>query len=130
MLRDEWRERKPQSKPGVSLVVVNTSEKKKPEVSGQRMYVQRGPYVIEVNEWKSIYTDAAGKPVGGALSLAAVDEAVFSEGGSATGMERTPIPEQARGCLLSSGDARKRRPVRKRPWRGVKCSQRARCKGL
>jgi len=65
MLRDEWRERKPQSKPGVSLVVVNTSEKKKPEVSGQRMYVQLGPYVIEVNEWKSIYTDAAGKPVAG-----------------------------------------------------------------
>jgi len=65
ILRDEWREKKAQSKPGVSLVVVNTGDRKKPEASGQRTYLQRGSYVVEVNEWKSIYTDAAGKPVPG-----------------------------------------------------------------
>jgi len=65
MLRDEWREKKPLSKPGVGLIVVDTSDRKKPGVSGQRIYLQRGSYVVEVNEWKSIYTDAAGKPVPG-----------------------------------------------------------------
>lgn len=65
MMRDEWRDRKPQSQPGVTFVVVRTGEKNKPETAGQRIYLQRGSYVVEVDEWKSIYRDAAGKPVPG-----------------------------------------------------------------
>jgi hypothetical protein len=40
-------------------------DKNKPEAAGQRIVLQRGPYVVEVDEWKSIYRDAAGKPVPG-----------------------------------------------------------------
>jgi hypothetical protein len=65
MMRDEWRDRKPRAQPGVTFVVVNLGDKNKPEASGQRIYLQRGPYVIDVEEWKSIYRDAAGKPVKG-----------------------------------------------------------------
>jgi hypothetical protein len=66
MMRDEWRDKKSQTEPGVALVVVKTGDKNNPEETGsQRMYVQRGSYVVEVDEWKSIYRDAAGKPVPG-----------------------------------------------------------------
>lgn len=65
MMRDEWRDKKPQARPGVTLVVVKTGDKNKPDAGGQRMVLQRGSYVIEVDEWKSIYRDAAGKPVPG-----------------------------------------------------------------
>jgi hypothetical protein len=65
MLRDEWRDRKPQTQPGVTLAVVKMGDKNKPEAAGQRIVLQRGPYVVEVDEWKSIYRDAAGKPVPG-----------------------------------------------------------------
>ena len=37
----------------------------KSEGGGQRICLQRGSYVIDVDEWKSIYMDAAGKPVQG-----------------------------------------------------------------
>lgn len=65
MMRDEWRDRKPQAQPGVTLVIVKTGDKNNPEAGGQRMYLQRGSYVVDVDEWKSIYRDAAGKPVPG-----------------------------------------------------------------
>lgn len=65
MLREEWRDRKPQTQPGVTFAVVKTSDKNNPGAAGQRMYLQRGPYVVEVDEWKSIYKDAKGKPVPG-----------------------------------------------------------------
>jgi hypothetical protein len=65
MMRDEWRARKAQAQPGVTLVVVNTGDRKHPDTSGQRIRLQRGSYVIEVDEWKSIHKDAAGKPLPG-----------------------------------------------------------------
>jgi hypothetical protein len=65
MMRDEWRDRKPKAQPGVTLVVVKTGDKNHPEAAGQRIYLQRGSYVVVVDEWKSIYRDAAGKPVPG-----------------------------------------------------------------
>jgi hypothetical protein len=65
MMRDEWREKKPQTESGVTLAVVKTGDKKNPEAGGQRIYLQRGPYVVQVDEWKSIYRNAAGKPVPG-----------------------------------------------------------------
>jgi len=65
MMRDEWRDRKPQTQPGIAFVVVNTADKKHPGAGGERIYLQRGSYVVEVDEWKSIYRDAAGKPVPG-----------------------------------------------------------------
>jgi len=65
MMRDEWRARKAQVEPGVTFVVVNTGDKNNPEASGQRIRLQRGSYVIDVDEWKSIYRDTAGKPLPG-----------------------------------------------------------------
>jgi hypothetical protein len=65
MMREEWRDKKDQAQPGVTLAVVKTDDKNNPEGSGQRIYLQRGPYVLEVDEWKSIYRDAKGKPVPG-----------------------------------------------------------------
>lgn len=65
MMRDEWRDKKPQAQPGLTLAVVKTGDKNHPEAAGQRINLQRGPYVVEVDEWKSIYRDAAGKPVPG-----------------------------------------------------------------
>ena len=65
MLREEWRDPKPQAQPGVTLAVVKTSDKNDREAAGQRIYLQRGPYVVEVDEWKSIYRDAKGRPVAG-----------------------------------------------------------------
>ena len=65
MMRDEWRDRKPQTQSGVTLVVVKIGDKNNPEAAGQRIVLQRGSYVIEVDEWKSIYRDAAGKPAPG-----------------------------------------------------------------
>jgi hypothetical protein len=65
MMRDEWRDKKPLAQPGVTLAVVKTGDKNNPEAGGQRMYLQRGSYVVEVDEWKSIYRDAKGKPVPG-----------------------------------------------------------------
>ncbi|HUL94046.1 MAG TPA: hypothetical protein VLV56_17050 [Burkholderiales bacterium] len=65
MMREEWRDKRPQTQPGVTLAVVKTGDKKTPDASGQRIYLQRGPYVVEVDEWKSIYRNAAGKPVPG-----------------------------------------------------------------
>jgi len=65
MMRDEWRARKAQVQPGVTLVVVNTGNRKNPEASGQRIRLQRGSYVIDVDEQKSIYRDATGKPLPG-----------------------------------------------------------------
>ena len=65
MIRDEWRDRKPQTQPGVTLVIVKTGDKYNPEAGGQRMVLQRGSYVIDVDEWKSIYRDAASKPAPG-----------------------------------------------------------------
>jgi hypothetical protein len=50
---------------GVTLALVKTDDKNNPEGRGQRIYLQRGAYVVEVDEWKSIYRDAAGKPVPG-----------------------------------------------------------------
>ena len=65
MMREEWRDKKHQAQPGVTLAIVKTDDKNNPEGSGQRIYLQRGPYVLEVDEWKSIYRDAKGKPVPG-----------------------------------------------------------------
>lgn len=65
MIREEWRGQKPQTQPGVTLAVVKTGDKNTPDASGQRIYLQRGPYVVEVDEWKSIYRDAKGKPLPG-----------------------------------------------------------------
>lgn len=65
MMRDEWRDKKPQAQPGVTLAVVKTDDKNNPKGGGQRIYLQRGAYVVEVDEWKSIYRDAKGKPVPG-----------------------------------------------------------------
>ena len=65
MTREEWRDKKPHAQPGVTLAVVKTDDKNNPEGRGQRIYLQRGPYVLEVDEWKSIYRDAKGKPVPG-----------------------------------------------------------------
>lgn len=65
IMLDEWRGSKPQVQPDVTLAVVSMSDKSNPEASGQRIYLRRGSYVIEVEEWKSIYRDAAGKPVKG-----------------------------------------------------------------
>jgi len=65
ILRDEWRAQKSQAQPGVTLAVVKTGDKNDREASGQRIYLQRGPYVVEVDEWKSIYRDAKGKPIRG-----------------------------------------------------------------
>ena len=65
MMRDEWRDTKPQTQPGVTFAVVKTDDKNNPEGRGQRIYLQRGPYVLEVDEWKSLYRDAKGKPVPG-----------------------------------------------------------------
>ena len=65
MTRDEWRDRKPQTQPGVTLVIVKTGDKNNPEAAGQRIVLQRGSYVIDVDEWKSIYRDAASKPAPG-----------------------------------------------------------------
>ena len=65
MMRDEWRDKKPQAQPGVTLAVVKTDDKNNPKGGGQRIYLQRGPYVVEVDEWKSVYRDAKGKPVPG-----------------------------------------------------------------
>ena len=65
MMREEWRDKKPQTQPGVTLAVVKTGDKNNREAGGQRIYLQRGPYVVEVDEWKSIYRNAAGKPVPG-----------------------------------------------------------------
>lgn len=64
MMRDEWRDGKRLAQPGVTLLVVKTGDKSNP-TGGQRMYVQRGSYVVVVDEWKSIFRDAAGKPVPG-----------------------------------------------------------------
>ncbi len=64
MMRDEWRDKKPQAQPGVTFAVVKTSDKNNPG-AGQRVTLQRGSYVVEVDEWKSIYRDAAGKPAPG-----------------------------------------------------------------
>ena len=65
MIRDEWRDRKRQTQPGVTLVIVKTGDKNNPEAAGQRIVLQRGSYVIDVDEWKSIYRDAASKPAPG-----------------------------------------------------------------
>jgi hypothetical protein len=65
MMRDEWRDKKREAQPGVTLAVVKTDDKNNPEGGGQRIYLQRGSYVIEVDEWKSVYRDAKGKPVPG-----------------------------------------------------------------
>ena len=65
MMRDEWRDSKPQAQPGVTLVIVKTGDKYNPEAGGQRMVLQRGSYVVDVDEWKSIYRDAAAKPAPG-----------------------------------------------------------------
>lgn len=65
MMRDEWRDRKAHTQPGVTFVVLNTIDKSNPDVSGQRIYLQRGSYVIDVDEWKSLYRDAAGNPMPG-----------------------------------------------------------------
>ena len=65
MLRDEWRDKKPQAQPGVTLAVVKTDDKNNPKGAGQRIYLQRGSYVVEVDEWKSVYRDAGGKPLPG-----------------------------------------------------------------
>jgi hypothetical protein len=65
MLRDEWRDKKREAQPGVTLAVVKTDDKNNPKGGGQRIYLQRGAYVVEVDEWKSVYRDAAGKPVPG-----------------------------------------------------------------
>src|SRR6266699_496604 len=65
MISDEWRDRKPQTQPGVTLVIVKTGDKYNPEAGGQRMILQRGSYVVDVDEWKSIYRDAAVKPAPG-----------------------------------------------------------------
>jgi len=65
MIRDEWRDRKPQAQPGVTLAVVKTGDKNDPGAAGQRIVLQRGSYVVDVDEWKSIYRDAAGKPAPG-----------------------------------------------------------------
>ena len=65
MMREEWRDKTHQVQPGVTLAVVKTDDKNNPEGRGQRIYLQRGPYVLEVDEWKSIYRDAKGKPVPG-----------------------------------------------------------------
>jgi hypothetical protein len=65
ILREEWRDKKPQAQPGVTLAVVKTGDKNDREAAGQRIYLQRGAYVVEVDEWKSIYRDAKGRPVAG-----------------------------------------------------------------
>jgi hypothetical protein len=65
MMREEWRDKKHQAQPGVTLAIVKTDDKNNPDGSGQRVYLQRGPYVLEVDEWKSVYRDAKGKPVPG-----------------------------------------------------------------
>ena len=65
MMREEWRDKTHQAQPGVTLAIVKTDDKNNPEGRGQRIYLQRGPYVLEVDEWKSIYRDAKGKPVPG-----------------------------------------------------------------
>src|SRR5258708_35426419 len=65
MIRDEWRDRKPQTQPGGTLAVVKTSDKNNRDAAGQRIYLQRGSYVIDVEEWKSVYTDAAVQAVPG-----------------------------------------------------------------
>jgi hypothetical protein len=65
MTNEEWRDRRSQTQPGVALFVVKSGEKNKPEAGEQRICLQRGPYVIDVDEWKSIYRDAAGKPAPG-----------------------------------------------------------------
>lgn len=65
MMRDEWRGSRRQTQPGVTFIVVKTSDKNNPAAAGQRMVLQRGSYVVEVDEWKSIYKNAAGKPVPG-----------------------------------------------------------------
>jgi hypothetical protein len=63
MLNEKWRDRKSQTQPGVTLVVVRTGDKNKSDGGAQRICRQRGSYVIDVDKWKSIYRDAAGKPV-------------------------------------------------------------------
>ncbi len=68
MMRDEWRDSKPLAQPGVTLAIVKTGDKYNPEAGGQRMVLQRGSYVVDVDEWKSIYRDAAGKPAPGKQS--------------------------------------------------------------
>ena len=65
MMREEWRDKTHQAQPGVTLAIVKTDDKNNPEGRGQRIYLQRGAYVLEVDEWKSIYRDAKGKPVPG-----------------------------------------------------------------
>jgi len=65
MMRDEWRDKKREAQPGVTLSIVKTDDKSNPKGGGQRIYLQRGSYVVEVDEWKSIYRDAKGKPVPG-----------------------------------------------------------------
>jgi len=65
MMRDEWRDSKPLAQPGVTLAIVKTGDKYNPEAGGQRMVLQRGSYVVDVDEWKSIYRDAAAKPAPG-----------------------------------------------------------------
>jgi len=65
ILREEWRDPKPQAQPGVTLAVVKTGDKNDSDGAGQRIYLHRGAYVVEVDEWKSIYRDAKGKPVPG-----------------------------------------------------------------
>ena len=65
ILREEWRDKKREVQPGVTLAVVKTGDKSDRDAAGQRIYLQRGPYVVEVDEWKSLYRDAKGKPVQG-----------------------------------------------------------------
>src|SRR5215472_10449037 len=65
MTNEEWRDRKSQTQPGVALFVVKSGDKNKPEAGEQRICLQRGAYVIDVVEWKSIYRDAVGKPMPG-----------------------------------------------------------------
>lgn len=64
IVRDEWRERKPLKRRGVRAVVVNVDDKDD-EAGEQLVYVQRGSYVLDVHEWKSVHRDAKGKPIPG-----------------------------------------------------------------
>ena len=80
MTNEEWRDRKSQAQPGLALFVVTSGDRNKPEAGEQRICLQRGQYVIDVGEWKSIYRDAAGKqfPHTGPISPNVVVKAVTS----------------------------------------------------
>jgi len=64
IVRDEWRERKRIARRGVRAVVVNADDKRD-QTAEQLIYVQRGSYVLDVHEWKSVHRDAKGKPIPG-----------------------------------------------------------------